>query len=107
MVLPARLLAPSTRPQAPDDLIDPVRDLLRAQAPDLVLVSPVVDLASTLLEYLKAARRLAIPTGICVASWDNLSSNNSFLLVPPGEVILAPEFRLFRPESFYEAYPPA
>ncbi len=35
-------------------------------------------------------------------AWDNLSSNNRFLPVPPGEVILPAEFRLFRPEAFYE-----
>jgi len=44
-----------------------------------------------------AARQNGLP------AWDNLSSNNTFLLVPPGEAILPAEFRLFRPEAFYEA----
>lgn len=44
-----------------------------------------------------AARQNGLP------AWDNLSSNNSFLLVPPGEAILPPEFRMFRPEAFYES----
>ena len=55
---------------------------IRAQAPDIVLVSPLVDLASPLLEYLKAARRLGIRTGICVASWDNLTSKGLLRFVP-------------------------
>ncbi len=55
---------------------------LRAEAPDVVLVSPLIDLASPLLEYLKAARRLRIPTGICVASWDNLTSKGLLRFVP-------------------------
>jgi hypothetical protein len=55
---------------------------LRAEAPDVVLVSPLIDLASPLLEYLKAARRLRIPTGICVASWDNLTGKGLLRFAP-------------------------
>src|SRR5574342_20906 len=44
-----------------------------------------------------AARQNGLP------GWDNLATNNSFGLVPPGEAILPAEFRLFRPEAFYEA----
>jgi hypothetical protein len=44
-----------------------------------------------------AARQNGLP------AWDNLSSNNSFLPVPPGEAILPDEFSLFRPEAFYES----
>ncbi len=35
--------------------------------------------------------------------WDNISNNNRFLPVPPGEVILGDNFRLYRPEAFYES----
>jgi hypothetical protein len=59
-----------------------ITDFLESQRPDVVLVSPLVDLASSLLEYLKAARQLGIPTGICVASWDNLSSKGLLRFVP-------------------------
>jgi len=44
-----------------------------------------------------AARQNGLP------AWDNLSVNNSFVIAPPGEAILPAEFRLFRPEAFYEA----
>jgi hypothetical protein len=59
-----------------------VTSFIRKQAPDVVLVSPLIDLASPLLEYLKAARRLRIRTGICVASWDNLTSKGLLRFVP-------------------------
>lgn len=55
---------------------------IRDRAPDVVLVSPLIDLASSLLEYLKAARQLGVPTGICVASWDNLTSKGLLRFVP-------------------------
>ena len=47
-----------------------------------MLVSPLIDLASPLLDYLKAARRLGLRTGICVASWDNLTSKGLLRFVP-------------------------
>ena len=59
-----------------------VTAFLDDQAPDVVLVSPLVDLASPLLEYLKAARQLGIPTGVCIASWDNLTSKGLLRFVP-------------------------
>jgi hypothetical protein len=51
-------------------------------APGVVLVSPVVELASPLVDYLKAARDLGLRTGICVASWDNLTSKGLLRFVP-------------------------
>jgi hypothetical protein len=55
---------------------------VREQRPDVVLVSPLIDLASPLVDYLKAARSLGIRTGICVASWDNLTSKGLLRFVP-------------------------
>lgn len=47
---------------------------LQEQAPDLVLVTPLVELGSPQLDYLRAAKSLGIPTVFCVASWDSLTS---------------------------------
>src|SRR5581483_11783642 len=55
---------------------------VREQRPDVLLVSPLIDLASPLLDYLKAARSLGIRTGIAVASWDNLTSKGLLRFVP-------------------------
>jgi hypothetical protein len=51
-----------------------IREYIEAQRPDIVLVSPLIDLGSAQIDYLRAARRLGIPTALCVWSWDNLSS---------------------------------
>ena len=50
--------------------------------PDLVLASPVIEFASSQVEFLKSARRLRIRTGICVASWDNLTGKGLLRFVP-------------------------
>jgi hypothetical protein len=51
-------------------------------APDVVLATPLVELASAQVDYLKSARRLRIPCGICVASWDNLTGKGLLRFVP-------------------------
>jgi hypothetical protein len=51
-----------------------IRAYLEAQHPDVVLLTPLIDLGSSQIEYLRAARALRIPTGLCVWSWDHLSS---------------------------------
>jgi hypothetical protein len=50
--------------------------------PDVVLVSPVVKVGSNQVEFLKSARRLAIPAATCVASWDNLTNKGLLKFVP-------------------------
>ena len=40
---------------------------------DVVAVTPLVDLGSPQLDYVRAARRLGKPSALCVASWDNLT----------------------------------
>lgn len=60
----------------------PITRFVRDQRPDVVLASPVVEFASSQVEYLKSARALGIPTGICVASWDNLSGKGLLRFLP-------------------------
>jgi hypothetical protein len=50
--------------------------------PDAVLVTPVIEFASTQIEYLKSARRQGIPSAVCVASWDNLTGKGLIRVVP-------------------------
>jgi hypothetical protein len=59
-----------------------IERFLRERAPDVVLVSSVVRHASEEVELLKSARRLGIPTGVCVASWDNLTNKGLLKFVP-------------------------
>ncbi|HKH71051.1 MAG TPA: hypothetical protein VKA59_06850 [Vicinamibacterales bacterium] len=56
----------------PDDA--EIRAYVEAQRPDLVLITPLIALGSSQIDYLRAARSLGIPTALCVWSWDHLSS---------------------------------
>jgi hypothetical protein len=48
---------------------------LAEQAPDVLLLTPLIGvIVSPQLDYLASARGLAIPTALCVWSWDHLSS---------------------------------
>jgi hypothetical protein len=66
-----RMLATLDRavPHHPD-----IEKFVRACAPDLLLVTPLVEPGSPQSEYVRAARALGIRTGLCVYSWDNLTN---------------------------------
>ena len=68
-------------------LCQPMLEFLRAQAPDVLLVSPLVDAASEQVDWIKAARACGIRTAVCVASWDNLT-NKGLLRIEPDLVIV-------------------
>jgi hypothetical protein len=51
-----------------------IRAFIEAQKPDVMLLTPLIDLGSSQIDYLRAARVLGIPTALCVWSWDHLSS---------------------------------
>jgi hypothetical protein len=59
-----------------------VTELLERERPDALLVSPLMTRASAQVLYLRAARRLGIPSALCVASWDNLPSKGLIHEVP-------------------------
>ncbi len=65
----------------------PLVDVLRAHAPDALLVSPLVDAASDQVDWIKAARACGIRTAACVASWDNLT-NKGLLRIEPDRVVV-------------------
>lgn len=56
--------------------------LLRDYGADAVLASPVVEIGSPQVEFVKSAQRLRIPSAIAVASWDNLTSKGLLRVVP-------------------------
>src|SRR5687767_13985036 len=51
-----------------------VEEYVRERAPDVVLVTPLLEPGGLQVEFLRAANRMGIPTGYCVASWDNLTN---------------------------------
>lgn len=52
------------------------------QAPDVVLITPLVDLGSPQLDHFVSARALGLRTVVCVGSWDHLSSKSLLRAVP-------------------------
>jgi hypothetical protein len=59
-----------------------IETFLRAHNPDLLLVTPLVELGSQQVDYIKAAKRLGIRSALCVASWDNLTSKGLIRMLP-------------------------
>lgn len=64
-----------------------IEAFLRSHAPDVVLVSPLVDAASDQVDLVKAAQALGMPVAVGIASWDNLT-NKGLLRVQPDRVIV-------------------
>ncbi|MEQ1896004.1 MAG: hypothetical protein ABL971_01295 [Vicinamibacterales bacterium] len=60
----------------------PIADWLRAEAPDAVLVTPLIELGSPQFDYLQAARSLGLRTALPVTSWDHLSSKALIRMEP-------------------------
>ena len=55
--------------------------------PDVFLITPLIDLQAKQLDWLKCAKSLSIKSGLCVASWDNLS-NKSLIQIEPDVVFV-------------------
>jgi hypothetical protein len=64
-----------------------LRAFLRAQSPDLLLVTPLIELGSQQVDYVKCARQEGVRSALCVASWDNLTSKG-LIRVTPDHVIV-------------------
>jgi hypothetical protein len=68
-------------------LPDALLAFLRDCAPDVVLVTPLIYFESTQVNWVRAARRLGIPTAFAVHSWDNLTTKGT-LHEMPDQVLL-------------------
>jgi hypothetical protein len=73
----AAVAADRSAPLRPDVLA-----LLHERNPDLVLITPLLEMGSPQLDYLRAAKSLGLPTVLCVASWDNLTSKGLIQELP-------------------------
>ena len=60
---------------------------VRERRPDLLLVTPLIELGSQQVDYVKCARRLGIRSALCVASWDNLTSKGLIRVVPDHVIV--------------------
>ena len=59
-----------------------IEGFLRDEAPDLLLITPLVDIGSPQLDHFTAARRLGQRVVLPVGSWDHLSSKSLLRQVP-------------------------
>ena len=55
---------------------------IRSREPDVLLVTPLVTDRSTQVDLVKSARALGIPVGLCVASWDHLTTKGLVRVQP-------------------------
>ncbi len=53
-----------------------------SRSPDLILVTPLVDLGSDQVDYVKAAKKHGIRSALCVHSWDNLTNKGMIRVLP-------------------------
>jgi hypothetical protein len=66
---------------------DTVVEFIRGHAPDAVVITPLVDLGSQQIDYVRAARQLRIPSALAVWSWDHLTSK-AYLREYPQRVLV-------------------
>jgi hypothetical protein len=60
---------------------------VREHQPDLLLITPLIELGSPQLDYVLAARTQGVRSALCVWSWDHLSSK-ALIRVVPDKVIV-------------------
>ena len=77
-----------------------IEAFVRDQRPDVLLVTPLIELGSQQVDYVKCARRLGIPSALCVASWDNLTSKG-LIRVSPDHVIVWNEAQRSEAETLH------
>jgi hypothetical protein len=58
------------------------REFIRQRQPDVVLLASVTAWRAPQIDHLRAARSLGVRTGVCVFSWDHLSSKALIRQVP-------------------------
>jgi hypothetical protein len=60
---------------------------IRERQPDLVLITPLVDLGSPQADHFASARAAGVRTALPVGSWDHLSSKSLLRQVPDGVLV--------------------
>lgn len=78
---------------------------IRSHAPDIVLVTPLIDFGSYQTDYVKSARRLGIPVVFVPFSWDNLT-NRGLVRIAPDRTLVWNELQK-REAVTYHDVPPA
>ncbi len=67
-----------------------LEDYIRAKHPDLVVITPLVELGSPQMEHLAAAKAVGVRTMLPIASWDHLSSKALVRSLPDAILVWNP-----------------
>jgi hypothetical protein len=81
-----------------------VDDFITHHKADVLLITPLIELGSPQLDYVRAARALGIRSALCVWSWDHLSSK-ALIRVVPDKVIVWNETQRKEAETFHAVAP--
>ena len=76
--------------RAAERVVPPAPELeaaVRDYRPDVTLVTPLIDLGSYQHDVVRVSRSRGIPTGVCIGSWDHLSSK-ALIREQPDEVFV-------------------
>jgi hypothetical protein len=77
---------------------------IRSHAPDVILLTPLIDFGSYQTDYVKSAHRLGIPIALLVFSWDNLT-NRGLIRVPPDRVVVWNEHQKREAVRYHDVAP--
>jgi hypothetical protein len=81
-----------------------VDEFVNAHKPDLMLITPLIELGSPQTEYVRAARQLGVRSALCVWSWDHLSSK-ALIRVWPDAVLVWNEIQKDEAARFHGITP--
>jgi hypothetical protein len=77
---------------------------IRSHAPDVMLITPLIDFGSYQTDYVKSAHRLGIPIAFLPFSWDNLT-NRGLVRIAPDRVLVWNEHQKQEAVTYHDVAP--
>lgn len=59
-----------------------IRKFIQSRRPSVLLITPLVDIGSDQVDYIREASAAKIPTALGVSSWDNLTNKGEMQVIP-------------------------
>ena len=81
-----------------------VDEFIAEHQADVLLITPLIELGSPQLDYVRAARAIGVPSALCVWSWDHLSSK-ALIRAVPDQVIVWNDVQRREAEAFHGVPP--
>ena len=77
---------------------------IRSHAPDVIVITPLIDFGSYQTDYVKSAHRLGVPIVFVPFSWDNLT-NRGLVRIPPDRVLVWNEHQKHEAITYHDVPP--